>query len=530
LKENRNKKGIIELFWDAMDSMKFAVVLLVILTVVSLAGVILPQFPPDNFPGSLESLFLKKYGQVIGSLFLLAGFDHLFTAWWYYLLLVLLCLNVSVCSFKRLTRIIKIVKRTRFLETEPDFQEQSNNQVIELKLPLQEAAIRVKSVLVRSGYRIAAEKEAGEDNSYIYVKRGELGLFGPILTHTSMVVIMIGAALSYMLSFEHFQWMAQGEVIDVPDLSYMAQPSFQLELARKKLAEILGFDFKPSSLAEVDRAVRFDDWREFADSISLKEKFRVRLDRFQALFTPQGNPKAYLSTVSVLPPGNENKTLYSQVIKVNDPLIYEGVYFYQSSYAPSGRGADWVKLSGSLKDSLNSLNYELNLKPGGSFAGLGDSGDSIRIRRFVGNFRLNERNEVTDTGGQDLNPAVEVEVAQYGGKRFTGWVFKNFPNFSHSQNNPYTIVMGDYQKSFMTGLTIRTHRSQSVIWFGFALMITGVVLSFYLNHRQMWVMVKAGQSGQNSRVYLAGNSYKWKQQFTAEFDSVAEKIKGISAG
>ncbi len=90
--------------------------------------------------------------------------------------------------------------------------------------------------------------------------------------------------------------------------------------------------------------------------------------------------------------------------------------------------------------------------------------------------------------------------------------------------------MDDYQKSFMTGLTIRTHRSQSIIWFGFALMITGVVLSFYLNHRQMWVMLKAGRAGQGSCVYLAGNSYKWKQQFTAEFDNVAKRIGDLSSG
>ena len=98
----KKKKSLLERFWDAMDSMKFAVVMLIVLAVVSLVGVILPQFPPEGFAGTLETLFIQKYGKFFGGIFVFLGLDHLFTAWWYYLLLALLCFNITVCSLNRL--------------------------------------------------------------------------------------------------------------------------------------------------------------------------------------------------------------------------------------------------------------------------------------------------------------------------------------------------------------------------------------------------------------------------------------------
>ncbi len=252
----------------------------------------------------------------------------------------------------------------------------------------------------------------------------------------------------------------------------------------------------------------------------------MRLEKFDALFTSQGRPKAYLSMVTVLSPEEEEKELYSYSIKVNDPLIHEGVYFYQSSYSPGGGGAQWVDLSVVSSDSLNSRRYSLKVKPGANAIPIGTSGDSIRIERFVGSFKLGSDGQVTSQPGDDTNPAAQVVINRGGEELSRSWVFKNFPEFSHRRQSLYSVTMGDYGKSYITGLTVRTHRSQIVIWIGFALMVAGVLLSFYVNHRQMWVMVKPEDSG--SRVYLAGTSYKWKQPFLAEFKSLGEKIRKIS--
>jgi len=526
LKNKQRKRGSVDLFWSLLASMKFAVSLLIILAIVSLLGVLLPQFPPNGFTGTLPELYLSKYGSVVGGIFVFFGLDHVFTVWWYYLLLMLLCLNVTVCSVKRLRLIINMVRKVDFLNGEEKYRKQSNNRVVKLEPPVGQAAGSVRQILRKSGYSVFSSHDENQNYCLLYARRGAISHFGPFLTHISMVIIIIGAAVSYMLSFEHFQWMAPGEVIEVPNLSYMASPAYQLETLAQRLAGAFGVKRNPSSLIAADRIVRRSDWRRLPEGLSVGRKFRVRLDKFDALFTPQGKPKAYLSTVTVLGPEDGGKELYSYLIKVNDPLIHDGVYFYQSSYAPGGGGAQWVDLRVVSSDSLNPRRYSLRVKPGADAVALGDSGDSLRIERFTGNFKLGSDGQVASQPGEHGNPAVQVVITRGERELSRSWVFKNFPNFSHGRRSLYSVTMGDYGKSYMTGLIIRTHRWQIVIWIGFAMMVAGVILSFYVNHRQMWVMVKP--EGSSSRVYLAGTSYKWKQPFVSEFMSLADRIKKIS--
>jgi len=384
----------------------------------------------------------------------------------------------------------------------------------------------VGEILEESGYKVHLSHTQNKNSRLLYAKRGAISQFGPFLTHISMVIIILGAAISYMMSFEHFQWLAPGDVIQIPDLSYMASPAYQWEVITHRLAGAFGIKREPSPVMIADRVVRRSDWRRLPQDLSTGKSFGLRLEKFDAHFTPQGRPKAYLSTVTVLGPENGAEELYSYLIKVNDPLIHGGVYFYQSSYSPGGGSAQWVDLEVVFSDSLHPRRYSLKIKPGADAVPIGTSGDSIRIERFVGNFKLGNDGKVVSGPGDESNPAVQVAFNRNSGEFSRSWVFKNFPDFSHGGQSPYSVTMGDYGKSYLTGLTIRTHRSQIVIWIGFVLMVVGVLLSFYVNHRQLWVMVIP--EGPASRICLAGASYKWKQPFLAEFKSLGDQIKKIS--
>ncbi len=518
------KRSLADLFWDLMDSMKFAVALLIILTLVSLIGVLLPQFAPSGFMGTMQELYLSKYGNVLGRLLLIAGLDHVFTAWWYYLLLLLLCLNLSVCSFRRLGGIVATIRRESYFESEQKFREQRNNRSVKLGESVDEAAGRIGTMLAGAGYKVSSFQ--GDGATHLYARRGALSHLGPLLTHISMVLIIVGAAISYLLSFEHFQWMGPNEVIGVPDLGYMASPSFQASLVSRRLAGVFGLETEATELLQTDRVIRNRDWRRLPDALSINTLMKVRLDKFEAHFTPQGKPKAYLSTVTVLDPDNEDKGLFSHLIKVNDPLVHDGVYFYQSSYSQGGGGAQSITLRVAATDTSGAVApVTLTVSPGGPAVALGQGGDSLRVEQFAGSFRIGEGGNVSDAAsGEDTNPAAQIIITSNGQEITKNWIFKNFPNFSHQAGGPYRVTMLDYEKSFLTGLTIRTHRSQIVIWLGFALMIIGVMLSFYVNHRQLWVMVVGSEQG--SRAWLAGASYKWKQPFRQEFKQLCDRVAG----
>jgi cytochrome c biogenesis protein len=521
------KKSLADGFWDLMDSMKFAVVLLIILTLVSLIGVLLPQFAPNGFMGTMQELYVSKFGNGLGKLLLIVGMDHVFTAWWYYLLLLLLCLNISVCSFRRLGGIIATIRRESYFDSERKFREQKNNRSVKLGESVEGAASRIGVLLGDAGYKVSARQ--GDKATQLYARRGALSHLGPFLTHISMVLIIVGAAISYMLSFEHFQWMGPNEVIEVPDLGYMASPSFQASLLSRRLVGILGIETEATELLQTDRVIRNRDWRRLPADLSVNTLMKVKLEKFEAHFTPQGKPKAYLSTVTVLDSNDDDKEMFSHLIKVNDPLVHEGVYFYQSSYSQGGGGAQAVTLSVAANDSSVSSPLMLEVRPGGPAVALGSNGDSLRIEQFAGSFRIGEGGNVSDmNSGEDTNPASQVVITRAGQEISKNWIFKNFPNFSHQAGGPYSVTMLDYEKSYLTGLTIRTHRSQTVIWLGFTLMVLGVMLSFYVNHRQLWVMVVGSDEG--SCAWMAGVSYKWKQPFRQEFKQLCQRVSDESPG
>ncbi|MEA2063470.1 MAG: cytochrome c biogenesis protein ResB [Gemmatimonadota bacterium] len=541
--EKDKKKSLFERFRGLLDSMKFAVALLVILAVVSLIGVLLPQFPPEGYQGTQSALFLQKYGRFFGSLFVLLGLDHLFTAWWYYLLLGLLCLNIIVCSLGRLGSKLELIRRVSFLEDETDYRRRSASRSVALAgLSPAGAARAVSGLLAGEGYRVferpGVPEDSGADRPRHYLlsaRRGALGQLGSFISHLSMVLIIIGAAIGYIFSFDHFQWLGEGERIIVPDLGYMASPGYRWELLQRRACRIFGLGLgETPGLMRADSVIRHADWRYFSDELHFEKSFVLRLDKFEALFTPQGKPKAYLSTVTVLGTGEDgSKPLFSRLIKVNDPLIYKGVYFYQSSYAPSGRMARWVELTVTANDSAGREPYRVRLGVDGPPVELGGSGaDSIRILRFVGSFKLDKQGRVQNThGSADRNPAVEVVITSHGTELMRTWAFKNFPDFSHGgQDAHYSIAMGEYEKAFITGLMIRTHNSQSVIWIGFAMMVAGLLLSFYVNHRRVWVMAAPGESQAETIIHLAGMSYKWKHLFRSEFEDFYVKVEALGAG
>ena len=57
--------------------------------------------------------------------------------------------------------------------------------------------------------------------------------------------------------------------------------------------------------------------------------FQIRCDDFEASFYDTGAPKEYRSDLTIIDKGQE---VLKQSIRVNDPLSYQGVTFYQASY------------------------------------------------------------------------------------------------------------------------------------------------------------------------------------------------------
>lgn len=87
-----------------LTSMKMAIGLLVILSLVSSLGTIIPQGMDPEF-------YIETYGQSQGQAVLVLGLDHLYTSWWFLALGLFLVVIILLCTFRRW----KIIRTSRGL-------------------------------------------------------------------------------------------------------------------------------------------------------------------------------------------------------------------------------------------------------------------------------------------------------------------------------------------------------------------------------------------------------------------------------
>ena len=213
--------------------------------------------------------------------------------------------------------------------------------------------------------------------------------------------------------------------------------------------------------------------------------FALKLTDFKVSFYPSGEPKDYVSDVEVLENG---KSVLQKSIRVNHPLSYKGVNIYQSSY---GSNPAFVLDVGGER-------VELGL--GGVYKKGNLHLMAVRYEKSVHNF----------------GPGILMAYVQENGQPQTSWFLKDVPRLREREILGTTVRLEDIREEFYTGLEVSRDPGVWVVWFGFALILFGLYVNFFLYHRRIYLVeVSKG-------VLIAGTALKNKEGFKEEF----EKLKG----
>ena len=157
-------------------SMRFGILLLVLVTVLSVIGTVIPQ-------GKEISWYAQTYKSFHGVILMLK-LNAVFQSWYFRLLMVLLGLNLTLCSLVR----VRSVAKARAAETD-----------LLLKAPDRFALDEAQRKTVRDGLlAMHCREEEAENGVRIYRKNG-FGRYGSFLTHLSILLTLIfGAAALYL--------------------------------------------------------------------------------------------------------------------------------------------------------------------------------------------------------------------------------------------------------------------------------------------------------------------------------------------
>lgn len=280
-------------------SVRLTVVLLSLVALTILLGAWCPQ---ESQVG--QEKVIEQFGEDMATFLIKAGIADIFHTPFFLLLIGLLTVNMIACSFQR------VFPKVRQLKQQMPYL--SDRSVLKLPWHYQ---------LVCSGeaeaIRLILAKEFGRlhyvtnwQNNRLQAEFGKVGQLAPTITHIGLLSLLLGVTITSWTGFSGFS--------PVP------------------LSEYLSFsEAKHSSL-----------W------LGKLPTWRVKVNSTSRIDYPSGEAKQWYSDLTVV--DSEGKSLKHQEISVNNPLSYDGVDIYQSSW-----GLDGLLLR------FNGQNRTFNLRPMG---------------------------------------------------------------------------------------------------------------------------------------------------------------------
>ncbi len=431
---NKQKPKDSNFLWRLFSSVRLTLVLLILLAAASIIGTLVPQGR-----GAVE--FARQLSPGMLKVFTGLQLFDVYHSWWFRILVAGLALNLVVCSLNRLPSTLKLFGKPPRPDPEKPFQDVPEERRLLVPPPLTRAAEEVHRWVSKRYQR--TQRKDGSGSVWFCGEKGRYSLFSLYLVHASVIVILAGAMVGSIWGFEAFVNIPEGEAVD---------------------------------------AVRLRGSGELKDL-----GFEIRCADFSVKFYEDGTPKEYRSELRIKADG---ETL-DRSLRVNHPLTFRGIKFYQSSYGTiPGDEARIAVNPGNGREEVGQVvrqgrPYPL---PGGEGAFLVD--------------------EIRDDFMR-MGPAVKVSVRPEKGGPVSFWLFKNtrqvearfpgifekFPKLNPSAFEPYTFRLEHIESRYYTGLQVNRDPGVPLVWAGFFMIVTGLMATFFLSHQRVWIRLEETETG-----------------------------------
>jgi cytochrome c biogenesis protein len=303
-----------------IGSMPFAVAILMLVAVAASVGSLLEQNQP-------YASHVSNFGLLWTEVFLILGLNDVYHAPWFLTLLAFLTLSTGLCVWRNTPLMLREWRSYK--------QHLALRQLLQLPLrrelhvDLRASALRphLARVLRDAGYRWRAP--AATDALEISAKKGMARRLGYVLTHLAIVVISVGGLVDGNIAL---QWrLATGQVVPAP----LGQPAE--ELGPGSRIGTGGGAFR-GTIRLAPGASGAAVALNLGDGYLLRElPIQVRLNRFQIEYHPTGQPRDFVSDLSVLDPARPGAPQQLR-LSMNKPARYGDLSFFQSGFDDGGSG------------------------------------------------------------------------------------------------------------------------------------------------------------------------------------------------
>src|SRR3989454_1862094 len=249
--------------------------------------------------------------------------------------------------------------------------------------------------------------------------------------------------------------------------------------------------------------------------------FDLHVDKFWIDYYDNGAVKSYNSTLTVLENGEKKIT---KTITVNDPLVYKGIWFYQSSYGDSWDRVEKARIV--VREKASDKVVGEAILDWRKEAELKNLGLKLQVTDFVADFGFDAKaRRVYSKTVEHENPAVMLGIAEHERQLATPWIFYHYPDLFEIQGSQYKFELTGYLTKKFTGLQIAKDPGVIIVWIGSTLLVVGVMLSALIFHRRG--LAKMGSQAPRRAVSLGGAAFKGPNDFHPAVDPLLEARKAL---
>jgi cytochrome c biogenesis protein len=256
--------------------LRFSIFILLLISLFSITGTIIEQDQSIETYKLNYPLTNPVFGFLTWDRILQFGLDHVYKTWWFYTLIFLFGLSLICCTFLQQVPSLKIARRCQFFRTPRPFYR------LKISTSLTNFSFnKILSMIKEEQYSIFQQK------NIIYCYKGLIGRIAPIIVHFSMILVLLGTIVGSLFGFKAQEIVPKTEIFHIQNVLNNGQ-----------------FTVIPNVSA--------------------------RINDFWITYTKNRTVSQFYSDISIL--NNYGTEITRKTISVNSPLVYKGIYYYQTDW------------------------------------------------------------------------------------------------------------------------------------------------------------------------------------------------------
>ena len=405
--------------------LRFSIFILLIISITSVVGTVIEQDQSIEVYKMNYPLTKPVFGILTWDIILQFGFDHVYKTWWFFALIFLFGLSLISCTFLQQLPSLKIARRCQLFRTTGQFYR------LKISTILSNFSLnKILSQIKQTQYSIFQQK------NIVYCYKGLIGRIAPILVHVSMVLVLLGTIIGSLFGFKAQEIVPKTENFHIQNILNNGQLTFL-------------------------------------------PKTSARINNFWITYNKNKTISQFYSDISIL--NKEGNETDRKTISVNYPLIYEGIYYYQTDWNLIGLRFQTPNNEIIEYPLINVLNNQNKL-----------------WLTWISNHKFLEEGVVAIVDNLEGYCSIYNESGQFLGNI----------ELNETVNFKYPLTLLEIISS--TGLQIKVDPGISIIYSGFCFLMFSTLLS-YITYSQIWIIQK------NKKLFIGGTTNRAVFDFELEF-------------